>query len=406
MNELLKLAARNVFRQRGRSAATLMAIAFGVVALILSGGFIKDTIDELGEAVIYAQTGHIQVSREGYRERGSRDMAAYLIDEPEQLRAQLDTIPEVEETLLRMVFPGMLNNRQTEWAIYAEGVEPEAEARLGTYVNLAQGEQLQYSHEFAMMIGAGVAQALDLGVGDWVDLLINTSDGAANVLEFEVVGIFQTFAKDYDARAVRITLTAAQELLGRAGAHMAVLRLSDTGMTRRALGKVSEQVVPQGYEVHDWVELNPFYEQTVELYHQQFGFLVVVILAMVALSVGNAVNMNVHERAAEFGTMQACGTRQRSIFRLILIECAILGVVGSVIGAVIGSALALAISAVGIPMPPPPNADLPYDALIPLAWWIVTLAMAVGILAPILAAIRPALRAARSDIAESLRQGV
>ena len=65
MTDLFKLALRNVFRQRGRSAATLSAIVFGVMALILSGGFVKDTIDGLAEAVIYGQSGHLQVSRQG-----------------------------------------------------------------------------------------------------------------------------------------------------------------------------------------------------------------------------------------------------------------------------------------------------------------------------------------------------
>lgn len=405
MSELLRLAIRNVFRQRGRSAATLLAITFGVIALMLSGGFFKDTIDELGEAVIYAQSGHIQVSREGYREQGSRDMAKYLMEDPEQLRHQLAELPDVEEVLLRMVFPGLLNNGRTDWAIYAEGVEPEAEARLGTYINLADGVALEDSHDFAMMIGAGVAQALDLAPGDWVDLLINTPGGAANVLQFEVVGIFQTFSKEYDARTVRIALPAAQELLGEGGAHVAVMRLSETAATQRVLEQVQE-TLPQGFESHDWIELNPFYKQTAELYRQQLGFLVIVILAMVTLSVGNAVNMSIHERAAEFGTMQACGTRRAVIFRLILLENVILGLLGALIGALLGAALALSISAIGIPMPPPPNADMPYEALISQAWWITLLAAATGVLAPVLAALRPAFRASRADIAESLRQGV
>lgn len=406
MADLFKLALRNVFRQKGRSAATLLAIVFGVVALILSGGFVKDTIDGLAEAVIYGQSGHLQISRQDYREAGSRDFAAYLIDEPELLRRQLDDLPEVEETLLRMVFSGLLNNGRTDWAIVAEGVEPEGEARLGTYFHIAEGVSLEKSHEFAMMIGAGVAQALDLQVGDWVDLLISTPDGAANLLGFEVAGVFQTFSKEYDARAVRITLTAAQELIGEAGAHIAVVRLTDTAATDRIAELTVDTLAGQGFEVHDWVDLNAFYRQTVELYGQQFGFLAIVILAMITLSVGNAVNMNVHERAAEFGTMQACGSRQNTIFRLIIIENTILGMLGAAAGVLLGIVLAVAISAVGIPMPPPPNSDLAYEALIPLAWWIICLAIAVGVLAPVLAALRPAWRAARADIADSLRQGV
>ena len=406
MRELLQLAARNVLRQRGRSLMTLFAIAFGVVALILAGGFIKDTVDELGESMIHSQSGHLQVNRAGYREQGAREPAAYLLAEPEALRAQLQAIPAVEEVLLRNVFTGLLNNGRTDWAIIGEGVEPAAEARLGTYINISAGRQLTDSDPFGMMLGAGVAQALNLQPGDWVDLLTNTTEGAVNVLEFEVVGIFQTFSKDYDARAVRIPLPAAQELLGDPGVHLAVLRLARTEATAAVQQAAQATLAERDVEVLDWRRLNPFYEQTVALYQQQFGFLVLVILLMVTLSVGNSINMNVYERAAEFGTMQACGAPQRQIFRLVLLESAFLGAAGAVLGVVLGNGLALAISAVGIPMPPPPNSDIAYIALVRLAWWISGLAFAVGVLAPVIAALRPARRAARADIAESLRQAI
>tara|TARA_R110002110_G_scaffold414983_1_gene647335 strand:- start:20130 stop:21350 length:1221 start_codon:yes stop_codon:yes gene_type:complete len=406
MFELLRLAARNILRQRGRSLMTLFAIAFGVVALILAGGFIKDTVDELGESMIHSQSGHLQVNRQGYREQGSRDPGAFLIREPETLRAELAALPAVAEVMLRSVFSGLLNNGRTDWAIMGEGVEPAAEARLGTYINISEGRQLAESDPFGMLLGAGVAQALRLAPGDWVNLLANTTDGAVNVLEFEVVGIFQSFSKDYDARAVRIPLPAAQELLGDDGVHLAVLRLERTDATAAVKRAAEAALAPDGFEVLDWRRLNPFYEQTVELYQQQFGFLVLVILLMVTLSVGNTINMNVHERAAEFGTMQACGAPQREIFRLVMLESALLGLAGATVGVVAGTGLALLISWIGIPMPPPPNSDIAYIALIRLAWWITGVSFLIGVLAPIVAALRPARRAARADIAESLRQAV
>lgn len=406
MPELFTLALRNVFRQRGRSAMTVLAITLGVIALVLSGGFIKDTIDELADSMIYSQSGHLQVSRAGYREQGGRDLAALQLPEPEVLRAHLLAEPAVEDVLLRLVFPGMLSNGRSDWAVLAEGVEPAREAALGSYVTIHRGRQLAADDHYAVLLGAGVAAALDVAPGDWLDLMATTDDGAVNVLEFELVGTFQTFAKEYDARAVRLPLTAARELLGSEGAHLAVLRLTTTADTGPVVARLRAGGLPEGLELRDWRQLNPFYGQTVTLYQQQFGFLVLVILLVIALSVGNAINMAVHERAAEFGTLQACGAPPRHVFRLILLESLVLGLVGAAAGIVLGNLLALAISAVGIPMPPPPNSDLGYIALIRQAWWITGLAFLVGVLAPVLAALRPARRAARADIAESLRRAV
>ena len=69
---MLKLALRNVFRHVGRTSLTMAAIIAGVVGLIVSGGFVHDIFVQLGESVIHSQSGHIQVSREGFRQGGAR----------------------------------------------------------------------------------------------------------------------------------------------------------------------------------------------------------------------------------------------------------------------------------------------------------------------------------------------
>jgi len=407
--DILRLAARNTLRHRGRSGLTLLAIAAGVAALVLAGGFIKDTVVELGESMIRSQSGHLQVSRQAWRP-GSGSLAEEArIENPAALRAQLVLPPGVREVMFRTTFEGLLGNGRVDWAVVAEGIEPAPEARLGTYIELVAGRQLVAGDEYAAVLGAGVAEALAVAVGDWVTLTTTTAAGAVNLLEFEVVGVFRSFSKDYDARAVRVPLPAAQRLLDSPGVHVAVLHLAETAATDRVAAALRDRLGDSpgnGWRVRDWRELNPFYRQTVQLYRQQFGFLVVVILLAVLLSVGNAVNMGVHERAAEFGTLRACGSRGALVRNLVLAESAMLGLAGGLLGVALGNGLALAISAVGIPMPPPPNSDIAYVALVRLSLPVSALAALTGFLAPVLAAVGPARRAARRDIADALRQAV
>ena len=89
MFSLLKLAVRNVLRHKGRSALTLGSIVFGVAAVILCGGFIEDTIVEVGESMIHSHSGHLQVSRQGYETFGAQNPEKSLIERPEQLRQTL-----------------------------------------------------------------------------------------------------------------------------------------------------------------------------------------------------------------------------------------------------------------------------------------------------------------------------
>jgi putative ABC transport system permease protein len=403
---MFELALRNTFRHRLRTAITLAAIVFGVVGLILSGGFIHDMFFRLAEVIIHSQTGHVQIGKTGFFSYGSRSPDKYMIDAPEEVRKALEARAEVSDILARVHFSGLLNNGRTDLSIVGEGIEPDKEAKLGTYLVISAGRRLVDTDRFGMLVGQGVADAFRLKPGDPVTILVNTAEGAMNTLDFEIVGVFQSFSRDYDARAVKIPLAAAQELLNTRGANLLVLSLARTRDTAAGVAAARDVAATRGLEVKTWNELNDFYDKTVELYDRQFGVLRLIILVMVLLSVVNSVNMSLFERIGEFGTMRAVGDRGRKIFALVMIEGAILGLIGAALGVIAGTAIALAVSAVGIPMPPPPNSNFGYTAAIRLGAENIASAFATGWIAAVLASVPPAWRASRIPVVEALRQNV
>jgi len=402
---MLVLALRNVFRQRARTAITLVAIVFGVAGLILSGGFVHDIYFQLGEAIIHSQSGHLQIAKLGFQAGGTGKPDQYLIQNPERLKTRVASQPGVADVMARVSFSGLLNNGRGDLAIIGEGVEPATEARLGTYTTIVAGRQLTVKDRSGVMLGHGVAQALKLAPGDHATLVMSTTAGAANTLDLEVVGVFQTFSKDYDARAIRLPLVAAHEVMDNQGVNTIVVSLAQTRDTLAVAGSLRAELSGEGLEVWTWQELNDFYDKTVKLYDKQYGALRLIILIMVLLSVGNSVNMSVFERVGEFGTMRALGDRSRTVFVLITTETVLVGVIGASIGIVVGVALAVGISAIGIPMPPPPNADLAYIARIQLVPSVILGSFLVGVAAATSAGVISALRVARIPVVDALRQG-
>jgi putative ABC transport system permease protein len=403
---MVKLALRNIIRKKTHTAMTLTAIVFGVAGLILAGGWVDDVLVTVAEAVIHSQSGHLQVYKKGFYAAGSRSPEKYLIAAPDPVKQRIAGLTGVDSAMVRLNFSGLLNTGRSDLSIIGEGVEPGKEAALGSSVTITSGRQLADKDAFGTVIGYGVAQALKLKPGDHVTMLANTLEGALNSLDLEVIGVFQSFSNDYDARAVKIPLPAAQELLGTKGANAVVIELKKTADTGRAATWLKEQLGPAGLEVKTWIELNDFYEKTVELYKRQFGFLQLVILFMVLLSVTNTVNMSVFERVGEFGTMRSLGNRNRQVFGLIMTESVLLGLIGSGLGVALGVVLALAISAVGIPMPPPPNANIGFTAHIQIIPSALLTSFAIGLAATVLAAILPARRVSRTPIVDALRQNI
>lgn len=400
------LALRNLLRQKSRSAITMLAISSGVIALILTGGFVSDIFTQLGEASIHSRSGHLQIFREGFYAAGSRSPEKYLIDNPDALRKTIQSHAGVDDVLARIQFAGLLNNGRTDWPIVGEGVEPDKEARLGSYLKITQGRQLKNADSLGILLGEGVALSLKLKPGDHVTLVANAAEGALNSLDFEVVGVFQSFSKDFDARAVRIALPAAQELLYTPKVNALIVSLHNTHDTDAIAAQLKRQLGKAGYEVKTWVELNDFYEKAVRLYRQQFGVLQFIILVMVLLSVANNINMSVFERLGEFGTMMALGNRSSYVFRLILMESCLLGLASALLGVIMGVVLAWAISTVGIPMPPPPNANLGYTGHIAIIPSVLLMAYGVGFAATVLGALLPAARVSKTPVLDALRANI
>lgn len=400
------LAFHNIFRHKVRTFLTLAVIVFGVAGLILTGGFVEDIFIQLREATIHSQLGHLQLYRAGYTEMGRRDPYQYMIDDPGKITDRVAGLPQVSDVLQRVNFSGLANNGRADLNIIGEGVEPDKEARLGTIMTIASGRQLTAADTYGVLVGQGVARALQLKPGDYLTLLASTTDGALNSLEAEVVGTFRSFARDYDNSAVRIPLAAAQDLVGTTGVHRIVVSLNSTQATDAVADHLEQEFPASGYEVKTWYELADFYNKAVNLYRTQFAVLQLIILLMVLLSVANSVNMAVYERVGEFGTLMALGNRQGDIFSLVLKENILLGLLGAGLGVVLGVVLAWAISGIGVEMPPLPNSDIGYTAYIHLVPRVIIMAFGVGAAATLLAALLPAYRVSRLPVAAALRKNV
>lgn len=401
---MLRLALRNILRQRTRTAITVAAIAFGVMGLVLSGGFIRDVFFQLGEALIHSQSGHLQLSRKGFFEAGTRSPEKFLLAQVEPALETIRALPQVEDAMSRVSFSGLLSNGRRDLAIVGEGVEPDREAKLGSFLSITAGRQLTDGDTAGILIGAGVAQSLALKPGDPVTLLVSSAGGALNSMDLSVVGVFQSFSQDFDARAVRLSISAAHELLDHTDANTIVVSLKSTAMTDDAAAALRARFDAAEYEVKTWQELNDFYEKTVDLYRSQFGALRLIVLILVLLSVANAINMNAFERVGEFGTMMALGNKRASVFRQVVLEATLLGGIAAGLGVVSAVAVAAAIATVGIPMPPPPNANMGYLANVRIVPTEVAGAFAIGLAATVLASIFPAWRVCRVPIAAALRE--
>jgi len=396
------MAWRNVTRQYARTATALGAVSLGVAAIVIAGGFVHDVYEQFGEAIIHSQYGHIQIYRKGYAAKGTQRPLDYLIDPRAPMLNRVKQFEGVVSVLARLRFVGTASAGGADLPIVAEGVQPDLENRLGTFVHLLEGRLLRAGERETVIVGDGLAKALRVHPGMVLTLNVVSREGALNSLEFVTVGIFRSHSKEFDARAVRLPIESARDLLGSSGQNEIVVELRDTRATEITAAEALAALGPEDYEVRTWRELADFYGKTIQLFDRQFGFLQGLLLLLIALSVSSTINASTFERLPEFGTMIALGDTRRDVSQLIVTECVILGILGSVIGVCAGIALALSISAIGIEMPPPPNTEVGYVARIQIVPVVLLAGVFVGSVAATLGGLAPAMKIARTSPVEAL----
>ena len=397
------LAFRNIVRQRRRSALAVAAVGFGVIALLLAGGFIEWVFWAMREGTVRSRIGHIQISRPGYQDAGTADPLHYLLPQQSPALARIEKTPGVITVAPRIMFSGLVSSGDATVSFIGEGVDPQREAPLNEAVIVTQGSNLTINDPKEIVMGQGLAANLGVKVTDRVVLLTNLPSGGVKAVEGHVQGLFSTVSKAYDDSALRVPISMAHELLGVTGSHTWVTLLKDTDDTDSVISALKKNLDPTQFTMIPWTQLADFYNKTVVLFSRQFGVVQVIIGGIIILGISNTMMMNVMERTGEIGTIMALGTRRKKLLGLFLTEGLLLGIIGAIIGLIIGFCLALMISTIGIPMPPPPGMAHGFIGQIRITPSLAVESVLLAISTTLIASAYPAWKASRLVIVDALR---
>lgn len=402
------IAARNLLRNRRRAAIALLTIGGAAIAMVLADGFVQWILWAMREGTIQSQTGHVQVVRPGYFQSGAADPFAFVIPQARPERQEIETTPGVKVVAPRLSVTGLASHGETSVAFIGEGVDPAREKDLSKAFRIVAGKNLAGVDAHEVILGRGLARALGVEAGATVALLANTRSGGINAVEARVAGIFITGSQAYDNTALRLPLGLAQTLTRADGAHAWLVLLDDTERTDATLGALRTRYTKAAGELAfvPWYERADFYNKTVALFSQQMGVLRAIIAVIIVLSISNLLVMNVLERTGEIGTLLAIGFKRRRVMQQFAIEGLVLGVIGGGLGVAAGFGLGELISAIGIPMPPPPGMEEGYTGEIRVTAGVLAQAFAIAFVTTATAGLYPAWKASRLQVVDALRHNL
>ncbi|MFZ5628659.1 MAG: ABC transporter permease [Spirochaetota bacterium] len=410
----IKIAFRNVFRNRRRTLLTLSSIVLGSAALIDFDGYRNFADWGLREMYIRSQLGHIQIYKKGYRASKGMNPFAYLIPNSDEIKKTVaDTLGDrLKVVTARLEINGLITKGGQSYNFIAQGIEVDAERKMATLddgtssaLKVRRGQPLSPDEAGSVLLGNELCDALGVNDGDMLSLMGASAIGALNATDLIWKGCFSTVSKEYDKVATIMPLADAKRFSATEDVLKLVVLLKKTELTDAAMRDLQKVFADKGYDLEmvSWFELADYYKQVMVFLGGMFMVIATIIIFVVVFSIINTLTMSVFERVQEIGTIRAMGAEGTSIVKLFIIEGIMLGLIGGAIGMLSGGLVGVIVNNAKILLPPPPGSSEGFLLQLRLYPGSFMMGFLIAVGASFVASIYPAMKAAKLKVVDALR---
>jgi len=414
---LVTLAVRNLLRHMRRTALTAAALVMGIAIMILGRAWTAATAKAVVEPARLSILGHVQVfaadaaADEGGEVSFVNPQNNYrLIPQPQQvIDAVLRAEPRLQAGIARLTVASLLSSGDVSLEGLLIGIDPAARAAVYPALELREG-RFFVPGEKGILLNRGVARKLGVGVGGTVVALGTTADGRISGVKLTVTGIWQVRGLEaYEWGSCLASLASVQELLDAGdAAGVLVFRQKDDAAPSAPIAVAVDAVLLRtgvAGKAYTWEQTGGPFLGGMIVTKFVGGILHFVLAIIAAAGVLNTALMSVFERTREIGTMRALGTRRARVLGLFLVEGLLLGVAGALGGALLGAGFVEYFARHGIPaFSEAQRYSYGGDYLFTtLSWPDLVAVPGLMVVVSVLAALGPALMAARLQPADALR---
>ncbi|MCR4417872.1 MAG: FtsX-like permease family protein [Ignavibacteria bacterium] len=400
---LVKLAWKNIWRNKKRSLIIILSALFGIWGGVLSNGIFVGMWETTIEAAINRELSHIQIHHPNFRDE---KLITQFISNPDDVKRILKSNSLIKAYSSRTILEGMASSPNSVSGVKIIAIEPEEEKQITSiYQKLIEGEYFS-KNDYEILVGQKLAERLKLKLNSKVVLSFQGLDNNLIASAFRVVGIFKTESKIFDETNVFIKRNDLLPILGTsAPIHEFAIRVTSAELIDSAANLIKSRV--KNLKVETWKEIAPELSLTSGFLYMELNIFMGIILFALLFGISNTMMMSVFERIREFGVLMAIGMKRLRLFLLIILESIFLLFSGGLIGTLLGfisiellskNGIDLSIFAEG--MAAYGMSAILYPAL-PFHMYVTLFVMMM--ITAVIASISPALKAIRLKPAEAIR---
>jgi lipoprotein-releasing system permease protein len=377
---------------------SILGITIGVMALIIAIALITGFQGDVQDKIL-GSTSHVIIR--DYSEGGLEDYDQ-LMSRVRGVEGVINASPVVLDTVL---ITGVVKSQ----GAMLRGVDFEREKESSPWLqDLSMGDLPDpEAKRDGILLGRDLSFTIGATVGDRVTVLTSSSrlspmGPLPRMRQFVVTGIFRTGLYDFDSATALVSLRAAQRVLSLENSiNLIQVRISNIFRAPETAEQIKELLPPQAYAI-TWMELNRALFSALRLEKQLMFLTITLIVFVAALNIIATLILMVMEKTRDIGILKAMGTTSRSIRKIFFLQGAMIGVIGTAVGTVLGLIwcwLANTFELIKVPQ------EIYVIAFVPFRIKPLDLLMIVGVtlLISLLSTLFPSHRASKVDPVEALK---
>jgi lipoprotein-releasing system permease protein len=332
MKTNIKLAWRNLWRNRRRTMIAISSIIFSVLLASWMRSMQEGSYDSMIENVVKFYSGYLQVQDTAYREERTLENSMEVSPE---LKQQIENLKDVTLVSHRLESYALAANHQHSKPAMVLGIEPEAEDRITAISKKIKEGMFLKNEEQGVVLGKGLADFLNLTVGDTLVMIGQGYHGiSANGL-FPVKGIMEHPNQDFDKRLVLLDIETAREFYSAYGLSTSLVIMTGDHYQVDHLKTDIGNLLSPGKTVLTWIDMQPEIEQLIQSDRASGIIMLGILYLVIAFGMFSVIMMMVKERRREFGVIHAVGMKKRKMAIVVLFETLFIGIIGCTIGLVV-----------------------------------------------------------------------
>jgi len=376
---------------------SVLGITIGVMALIIAIALITGFQEDVQDKIL-GSTSHIMIS----------DLSGEGLKDYSQLVAKLGRVSGIISITPVVYNTVLISGPSKSSGAVLKGIDFDLEKKYSPWLQrLEQGQIPADSKRDGLLLGREMSYAIGAGVGEEVRVLTASSRLSPMGLfpkskRFVVSGIFNTGLYEFDASTALVSLATAQKLFGLEGrVSFLQVRLANIFQAAKIGSEIKALLPPLTYAT-TWMELNKSLFSALKLEKKLMFLTIILIVLVAALNIIATLILMVMEKTRDIGILIALGATSRSIKRVFFFQGAVIGLIGTTVGVVLGIAwcwVANALKLVRVPV------DIYQISFVPFHLKVLDLGLIIGVslLISFLSTLFPAQRASKIDPVNALK---